>query len=399
PYVGNDWETNFWKTFEADFEKANPDADLVIEWVPWEGFWQKTVAAAEAGNLPDLTQAGDSHVFPFVPDGLVLQLDDVLADLGGPDSFSPLLKNYQSDGKTWMLPYVESAELFYYNKEMLKNAGFDNPPNDWDEMIKIAQAITDPAKEVYGMGLDYSASNATEQYFTGYRIAAGGHLLDKDGNVVLNSPETLHALQVYTDIGLKYKVLFSCIAAISGYESISTPLIAMFGEEQIAMMEFNMIGLQQIKTQYPDTFAKTGLTLLPADPLTGVHGAWASLGTINGFSTTKYPDLVKAAIKMYFEPKRHAEWVFGTGFIPGYKPAWDAWESMGNKIEDYMTLALEQQKTSNRGFDPDPGNPKNGAAWEAFIQANMVQDVVVKGMAPEEALKNAQAKYEEIYKK
>ena len=53
------------------------------------------------------------------------------------------------------LPYFYSIRLFYNNMDLLREKGFEEPPKNWDEFMKIAKACTDPSKDQYGvlMGL------------------------------------------------------------------------------------------------------------------------------------------------------------------------------------------------------------------------------------------------------
>ena len=117
------WEAQFWEETMADFHSKYPDIQVNMEWVPWEGFWTKLVASVEAGNPPDIHHAGDFHTIAFVPDDEILPLDDLAEELGGDDAFSPLFGNYKYKGTVYALPYLEGGYIFFYNKEILKNAG------------------------------------------------------------------------------------------------------------------------------------------------------------------------------------------------------------------------------------------------------------------------------------
>ncbi len=47
------------------------------------------------------------------------------------------------DGKQWGLPWLLDQLYFYYNSDMLAQAGFDAPPTTWEELLTQAQAMKD----------------------------------------------------------------------------------------------------------------------------------------------------------------------------------------------------------------------------------------------------------------
>ncbi len=385
------WENKYWQDIIAGFQKENPGVQVNMDWVPWDTFWTKLVAAIQAGNEPDLHHAGDMHMLAFVPQGKILPIDDVLADLGGPKAFSPLLSYYQYKGKTYGLPYVEGGYLFYYNKELFAKAGFKSPPKDWDELLTVAKAITNPDKGVYGMGLDYSAGNGDSQIFSIFRGAAGGLVLDNNFNVVFDSPQNVAALRYYTDLGTKYKVVPPGSVGLTAYETTATPVLTMFGNEQIAMMFYWQLGADQLAAQFPATWAKTGVALIPKGP-SGHSSSFAATNPIYIHSRSKYPAEAKKFIKYFLRKDINGGWIKGSGWIPGLNAAWDLQPNT-----EWRRVAKAQLPTMWRGLGA--AHPNNGAAWEAFVDAGAVQDVVVNNMSPEDAVKKAQTAYEEIYSK
>lgn len=385
------WEESFWKELINNFHSEHPSIEVKLEWVPWGQMWSKLVAAIEAGNPPDIHHAGDIHMLAFVPDGEILPLDDLLAELGGEKAFSPLLKNYQCKGHTYGLPYVEGGYIFYYNKELFEKAGYSRPPKDWDEMVEIAQAVTNPNKGVFGVGVDYSAGNGCEQVFVNYEKAADGPVIDKKGNVIFDDPRNVKVLKFYTDLGMKYKVVPPGVTAITAMQTTSTPLMVMFGNEQIAMMTYWQLGTQQLKNSFPETWEKTGVSLIPAGP-SGHSGSFAAANPIYIHSKTQHPEEAKEFLRYFFQKEAYAEWIEKSGWIPGLNAAWDL-----QPKAKWREVAREQMKTMWRGFGPGGAHPKNGAAWESFIRALMVQDVVCLGMTPKEAVKKAHEAYVEIY--
>ena len=55
-----------------------------------------------------------------------------------------------TDGKINVLPNNQDLFILFYNKELLAAKGFTAPPKDYDELMTMAHALTDPSKQIYG---------------------------------------------------------------------------------------------------------------------------------------------------------------------------------------------------------------------------------------------------------
>jgi maltose-binding protein MalE len=47
------------------------------------------------------------------------------------------------DNKAYGMPWLLETKYLYYNQDLLKQAGFDNPPATWEELLTQAKAIKD----------------------------------------------------------------------------------------------------------------------------------------------------------------------------------------------------------------------------------------------------------------
>ena len=97
------------------------------------------------------------------------------------------------DGKKWIgLPLGAAGSMMVYRESMLKAAGFDTFPKNTDDFLKMCKALKDKGTPG-GMAL----GNATgDGLWCNWLIwAFGGKLVDKNNKVVIDSPETLKALE------------------------------------------------------------------------------------------------------------------------------------------------------------------------------------------------------------
>ena len=113
----------------------------------------------QAGTKVDFVdQDGDQLVGGLQKQGQAYQLDEAL----GPDFKNTLLPGtydlYATDGKHYQIPYIYNTVNFWYNKDMMSEAGA-TPPKTWDDLIKVCDAVQKTGKHalvVEGNDLGYT---------------------------------------------------------------------------------------------------------------------------------------------------------------------------------------------------------------------------------------------------
>ncbi|MGI8908656.1 MAG: ABC transporter substrate-binding protein [Candidatus Sumerlaeaceae bacterium] len=187
----------YWKEVEAAFEQANPDIDLQVEVSYWKGLHDKITTLIGAKNQPDLAIIGTSWLPEYVKEGVAQQIDDRLTSSFRDRFVQNLLQGAAMNGRTYGLPVATSARALYYNKQLLEQAGLQ-PPTNWDELKAVAKKVTKRPK-VYGLAMPIHQDDQADT-FDYFLWAAGGDWFDAQGNVVLNSPESVEALQFMVDL-------------------------------------------------------------------------------------------------------------------------------------------------------------------------------------------------------
>ena len=199
----------------AAFEKANPDILVQLEAVAGSDYYTRLLTQIAAGDAPDIMQIGDDAVPMFVSKGAFLPLDDMIKGKDSLDTSIYLpgtLKPGMYQGKQYFLPKDFSPLAVYYNKKIFDQYKVAYPKDDWtwDDFLKTAQALTkdtnnDGKTDIWGVQL---AANWTSG-FEYWVAAAGGSLISADGKQYvgfMDSPQTIKAVQFYSDLYNKYKV-------------------------------------------------------------------------------------------------------------------------------------------------------------------------------------------------
>lgn len=186
------WETLPYETSRErqvlNFTGGSPDLDVILVDVVWIGEF------AASGWIVPMEKFYNNS-----------KLADPKLNLKG---FFPLVLNSFGTwgSKVYGLPFDNYSGLMFYNKCMLKEAGFDKPPATWDELLKVyGPRLTKPDKGQYAFALQ-SRRGETQSADSFMRVLwpFGGSLLDpKTFEPNLLSKESQAGLKFRQDL-MKY---------------------------------------------------------------------------------------------------------------------------------------------------------------------------------------------------
>lgn len=174
-----------------DFEQEYPGTTVTWLDQPGDGYSEKVLSQAAAGELPDVTNLPPDFALSLAREGLVTDLttvDDTLADTyvaGALDAY-----RYRGVEGTFGFPWYLTTDLNYWNTEMFEAAGLDPaaPPTTLDELVAQARTMMD---ETGGYLMSRKPG-------LGDFAAEGLPVLSEDGTeFVFNTPEAAALLDVY----------------------------------------------------------------------------------------------------------------------------------------------------------------------------------------------------------
>lgn len=183
----------------AAFKQKYPNIDVQIETVVGD-YMQKLQTEIASNTAPDIFYLDSMPAPQLMSSGVLEPLDDYIKknNVDVNDFESSLLSAFQWQGKTYGLPKDFNTLALFYNKDMFKAAGINEPPKTWDELKADAQKLTKNGVK----GLVLSSDLARFEAF----INQNGGSVYKDGKVTLNLPENAQALDFYTGLITKDKV-------------------------------------------------------------------------------------------------------------------------------------------------------------------------------------------------
>ena len=127
-----------------EFVAANPDIEVDVQKLPFTAAHEKLLTAYAGETLPDVCQLGNTWVPEFAALNALEPLDDLVgqsAVVTESDYFQNFFDANRVRKVLYGVPWYVDTRLMYYRRDLLKQAGFDAPPNSWDEWSNMLGAI------------------------------------------------------------------------------------------------------------------------------------------------------------------------------------------------------------------------------------------------------------------
>ncbi len=200
-----------------EFMEQHPNIEVKLEQLTGN-IDAKIAASAAIGKMPDIFMFGPNTLRQYADDGFILDLlpfieSDKEADRVNLDDFFPLtIEAYKYRGKLYALPKDFTPLVMYYNKRVFDSSNVPYPPAGgwtWDQFLDTAKKLTrdlnnDGETDQFGFLIQY------HPIFWAPLVTINGGLCNApDGSKCtgyLDSPETLQALRLYTDLQRVHKV-------------------------------------------------------------------------------------------------------------------------------------------------------------------------------------------------
>ncbi len=167
-----------------------------------------TIRFAAGDNQPALAEMDIVWPATFAAAGWVAPVDEYVSE----EDLDPLIDAYRDaltiEGELVAFPAQADALGFYYRTDLLEEYGYDGPPETWQEMIEMADTITEGEDDPDLQGFLFQGANI-EGLLANYLTilwGMGGDVVDQDGNVIINDETGVEALQLMVDFIYEYGV-------------------------------------------------------------------------------------------------------------------------------------------------------------------------------------------------
>jgi multiple sugar transport system substrate-binding protein len=356
----------------------------------WEDVRPKAAVAANTGAGPDiiLSTNDDANLYP----DKLLDMTDVAEYLGKKyGGWYPACEAYmRPDGRKWIgVPLGGTGSMMVYRESQVKAAGFNAFPRDTDGFLKMFQALK--AKGTPGgMALGHATGDSG---WTQWLIwAHGAALVDKNNKVIIDSPETLKALEYGKELYATF---------VPGTLSWLDPNNnKAFLDNQISVTN-NGISIYYAAKNATDPKMKEIAgdiqhSAFPVGPV-GTPTEYHLFFNQMVFKHTKYPKAAKEYVRFMMEQEQYGPWMEAAG---GYisqplrayekNPVW----TVDPKNTPYRDSVKNMRPA---GYMGKLGYASAGALAD-FIVQDMVAEAVSGSKTPKEAMQRARDRADRYYK-
>lgn len=379
------------KELIADFEKENPNIKVKQIPVEEDAFNTKVVTLARSGKLPEVMEVSQDFAKVMDKDELIDQdaIKEVIKSVGEDSYYEGATNLVRSeDGKSYIaVPLTGWVQGIWYNKKALSDAGFEEPKS-WADVEKVAKKFTNKADKKYGIAIPTAESTISEQAFSQFALSNKANVLDKKGNITIDTPEMKEALQYYKDLSAY---------TMPGSNDV-TEIKDAFMNGTVPMAMYSTYILPSV---YEEGDPSNIGFAVPEEKEKAVYGTVSGL-TISAGLDDEQKKATKKFIEFLSEPKNMTTWVLMSpgGAQPVNKEVVEQKAYKENEvIKSFGDLPNEIADSFNDiqvfGLVDDKNFTKMGDITSSGIIAQMVNNVTVGGGDVSADLKAAQKKAEE----
>lgn len=359
---------------------------------PWGEIWTANIAAVAAGSgMPDVIVEDRPQLPRIAADGIEQSLQPYI-DRDGFDTsvFWPFTwEQTLYEGESYGIPFETDVRVLFYNTTLLTEAGFDAPPETWEELWAYADALDQWDENgnlkrmaffpMYGnVGLDLWAQTL-------------GHEWVQDGKPVIDDPVVLEAVQWVQ----------TWIERYGGWEK-TQEFLAQYGASPNdafmaggVVMKVDVAGFNsQLAFYRPKTTLADGSTpnmewgagLIPygAEPATYSGGFALSIPV-----GAEHPDMAWEFIKCAAGVEANVSWARDTYAIPTTMEAAENPVLMADPNWQFFVESMQYGKLIP--YVPEYSN------WWGDTIGTMQEDVWYGTLSAEDMLKDAQEMVDSVF--
>ncbi|MGI8913673.1 MAG: ABC transporter substrate-binding protein [Chloroflexota bacterium] len=352
----------------------------------YDDLYKANVASITAGQPVSFSVAYENQVANYYSSNLVVPWDDYINNaqygLTAADkadffpAFLELGKFSQFGNKFLTFPFTKSLELMWYNADLLKKAGFDNPPKTWDEFQQQALKVGVGGTKAWEFGADASR-------FSTWVFSRHADLLSADGQkLTLNTPEAQASLALLSAL-----VQAKAVQAPTGFQSETDfeQQKTAFYQDSSSARSFMLSTLTKANVNFNWTAEMPPVGQVGQEPASDLYG-----GNVTLFKTSAEVQRGAWEFMKYFSAApQTAKWALGTGYMPVRKSA--------TETTEYKAFLAENPRNAvainGLQYAGNKGEPKV-AAWQQVrdILLSTLQQVIAGTANYKDALAAADQK-------
>lgn len=371
-----------------EFNQDNPNVEVIIDYVSYDALHDKiTTAMASSPPAYDVFLVDDIWYAEFADAGYIWDVSDKITPEMKENIFDAAWDVTVVGGKTYGLPWLLDQKYFYYNEDILNQAGITEAPKTWEEMIEQAKVIKEKGLVEYPIVWSWGQYEAAICDWVTLLYGNGGSLVDDAGNPMFNDEtgvETLSWMLQSIEDGITNPASVSYVE--EDVRNVFSQGKAAFATNWVYM--YDLVNFNEEESQVT---GKIKMSLMPAFAGSGVTSATQD-GSM-GFSVAAESPAKEVAWEyVKYVTSEDVQNRYSAHLLPIWKTSFE-----GEQLETLMGYS-ESNKTTvpmfSKQFPYSYVRPKVTFYPEASKALQLaLQEALTKSKTPQEALDDAATKW------
>ena len=244
------------KVIEA-FMAENPDIKVDGYNLSYGSYADQMLMEMSSGTPPDVIHLTNLNIGDYLRNDLLLPLDDFMAKTDiNEETFTPaqFASPIVSDGKTYGVIHMVANYIPFYNAELLAAAGYDEFPDNPDDFMAMAKALTSPP-EMFGYAAMVKPGSYVETYMdVAQWVIASGGTFAREGKPTIDDPRNVEAIG-------HFKALFD--AGVMPRDVDKSTYRQMWWQGKVAVLFDGSWMMGFARQENPDITSKLATALMP----------------------------------------------------------------------------------------------------------------------------------------
>ncbi len=374
-----------------EFNQSNPNVDVQIDYVSYDALHDKiTTAMASSPPAYDVFLVDDIWYAEFADAGYIWDVSDKITQEMKDNIFEAAWDITTVGGKVYGMPWLLDEKYFFYNQDLLTQAGFSQPPTTWEEMIEQAKAIKEQGIAEYPIVWSWGQAEAAICDWVTLLYGNGGSLVDDAGNPTFNDQagvETLSWMLQTIDEGITNP------ASVSYVEEDVRNVFSQ-GKAVFALNWVYMYDLVNFNEEESQVTGQIEMSLMPAFAGKGVTSA--TIDGSMGFSVaTDSPSKEASWEYIKYLTSEDVQNRYSAHLLPVWETSFEG-EAL-NTLMSYSESNATTVPMFKEQFPYSYVRPKVPFYPEASKALQLaLQEALTKQKSPQQALDDAAAKWVEL---
>jgi multiple sugar transport system substrate-binding protein len=303
-----------------EFERRNPGIRVVVQQIPWTAAHEKLLTAHVGGSLPDVAQMGNTWIPEF---HVVRALEDLTpyasrsVTVRRGEFFDGIWETSLIDDRLYGVPWYVDTSVLFYRSDLLREAGFDQPPRSWSEWVRVCAALRAASTNPHFHPMLLPTNEWPQPVVLA--VNTGANFVADDATAHFDEPRFIEAFDFYLDFFRRGDA-----PVVAGSQIAN--LHQQFGEGEFAMLITGPWNVGEMRRRLPADKQDSWTTA----PIPARDGApWPGLSIAGGsslaiFATSKRKEAAWKFVEFLTEPEQQVRFYELSGNLPARRAAWDA---------------------------------------------------------------------------